>query len=340
MNQKSERPSKLLIKDFPADYFPYFEWRCPPFQEGFIQVSKIHKIHFEVSGNPKGKPVLILHGGPGGGSSPADRGLFDPKAYKLVQFDQRGCGKSTPSTCLEENTTWDLVADIEKIREVLLLPKWHTVTGGSWGATLALCYAIKHSNRVGHLNLRGIFTCRKSELSFLFQEGSSWFYPEYHEELRDHLPKEKQGDIIKGYYEILTSEERSQKEKLEAARKWSKYEMAISSLVESPEFIKEMERNEKFCIEFATIETHYFVNEGFFEKENYLLENMDKIKEIPTVITQGRYDMVCPPKTAWELYKKLDKCYIFMVPDGGHSAGDPGIADGVIRGSEIFKNDP
>ena len=307
-----------------------------PFETGMLKVSEIHSIYWEVSGNPEGKPVIILHGGPGGGSSPSYRRYFDKTAYRIVQFDQRGAGKSTPAACLEENTTQHSIADIEKLREMLKIEKWHTVFGGSWGSTLSLAYAEAHPDRVGHLVLRGIFLLRKSEIDFFYQEGSSWVFPEFHEEFKNLLPPVERGNVLHNYYRRLTGT--NEEEKIKFARAWTKWEMSTSHLFVDQESIDRTE-NDLFITQFARIETHYFVHGGFFEKESQLLEDAHKIENIPTIIIQGRYDMVCPAKSAYDMSQKLKKCELHMIPDAGHSAAEPGIIDGLVRATEKFKNE-
>jgi proline iminopeptidase len=307
-----------------------------PIETGMLKVSEIHSIYWEVSGNPEGKPVIILHGGPGGGSSPSYRRYFDKTAYRIVQFDQRGAGKSTPAACLEENTTQHSIADIEKLREMLKIEKWHTVFGGSWGSTLSLAYAEAHPERVGHLVLRGIFLLRKSEIDFFYQEGSSWVFPEFHEEFRNLLPPVERGNILHNYYRRLTGT--NEEEKIKFARAWTKWEMSTSHLFIDQDSINRTE-NDLFITQFARIETHYFVHGGFFEKDGQLLEDAHKIENIPTVIVQGRYDMVCPAKSAYDMSQRLKKCELHMIPDAGHSAAEPGIIDGLVRATEKFKNE-
>ena len=312
--------------------FPLFE----PFETGMLKVSDIHTIFYEVSGNPNGKPALVLHGGPGGGCPPDYRRFFDKETYKVVMFDQRGAGKSTPAACLEDNNTWALISDIEKLREKLNIPKWHTVFGGSWGSTLSLAYAEAHPEKVGHLVLRGIFLLRRSEIQFFYQEGSSWFFPEFHEKLAGLLPEVERGDILQNYYRRLTGN--NEEEKIKFARQWTEWEMSTSKLYVDPEYIKCTE-DDKFICQFARIETHYFVNGGFFKSENQLLDDAGKIENIPTIIVQGRYDAVCPIKSAWDLHKKLKKCELNIVPDAGHSCSEVGIIDGLVRATEKFKKE-
>lgn len=307
-----------------------------PFSSGFLQVSPIHKIYWEISGNTSGKPVIILHGGPGGGSQEKYRGYFDPNVYKIVQLDQRGAGKSTPHACLKENTTWDLVSDIEKVRQELGIDKWHTVFGGSWGSTLSLAYAETHPDRVGHLVLRGIFMVRREEIQFFYQEGSNWVFPEFFEEFSGLLPEVERKDILFNYWRRITQGDES--EKLKFAKAWTKWEMATSKLFIDQDLVNKGE-DEKFAVAFASIETHYFVNGGFFAKESQLLEDAYKIKDIPTVIVQGRYDLVCPAKSAYELHKKLPKSKLVIIPDAGHSCYEPGTVDALVSATEEFKNE-
>jgi proline iminopeptidase len=297
-------------------------------------VSPLHNLYWEVSGNISGKPVIVLHGGPGSGSTEKYRGYFDPKVYKIVQMDQRGAGKSTPLACLEENTTWDLVEDIEKLRKELKIEKWHTVFGGSWGSTLSLAYAETHPNKVEHLILRGIFLLRREEIQFFYQNGSAWLFPEYHEELKNLLPEVEREDILFNYWRRITG--KNEEEKVKFAKAWTKWEMATSKLLIDQELVAKGE-NEKFAVTFASIETHYFVNGGFFTKDQ-LLEDAWKIKDIPTVIIQGRYDLVCPMKSAYDLHKKLEKAKLVIVPDAGHSCFEPGIVDGLVNATEEFKD--
>jgi len=305
------------------------------YETGMLQVSKIHNIYWEISGNPNGNPAIILHGGPGGGSDPFYRGFFDPEYYKIVQIDQRGSGKSQPHACLEENTTWDLVNDIEKIREFLKIDKWHTVFGGSWGSTLSLAYSQKYPEKVGHLVLRGIFLLRRKEIEFFYQEGSSWIFPDYHEVLKNTLPEVERNDILFNYWRRLTGN--NDEERLKFAKMWTKWEMATSKLFVDQKNVDKGEKDE-FALAFARIETHYFVNGGFLEKENQLLEDAHKINHIPTIIIQGRYDVVCPAKSAYELHKLLPNSKLEIIPDAGHSCSEIGIIDGLVRATDEFRD--
>ncbi len=305
-----------------------------PFQTGFLQVCDLHNIYYEVGGNPEGKPAIVLHGGPGGGIQQSYYGFFDPSVYKIVLMDQRGAGKSTPHACLEQNTTWDLIEDIEKLRKHLNIPKWHTVFGGSWGSTLSLAYAETHPEMTGHLVLRGIFLFRRAELQFFYQEGTSWIYNDYFEEFKNLLPEVERGDIISGYWRRLNGND--EEAKLRFAKAWTKWEMATSKLFVDEETISKGEED-KFALAFARIETHYFVNGGFFKQEGQLLEDADRIKDIPTVIVQGRYDMVCPFKSANDLSKRLKNAELNIIPDAGHSSSEPGIIDALVRATDKFK---
>ncbi|KAJ1307934.1 hypothetical protein OPQ81_002011 [Rhizoctonia solani] len=306
-----------------------------PFETGMLEVSKEppHTLYYEVSGNKEGKPVVFLHGGPGGGVSPSDRTYFDPEKYKIVLFDQRGCGKSKPSSSLEANTTWDLVADIEKLREKLNIDKW-IVFGGSWGSTLSLAYAQTHPGRVKGLILRGIFTLRKSELAFFYQNGTSHLFPEAWEEYIAPVPEAERGDFIKAYHKLLNSDD--EKVRLNAAKAWSKWEMTTSKLYVDPEYIARATEDD-WANAFARIENHYFINEGFM-REGQLLESqsIDKIRHIPTIVVQGRYDVVCPTTTAWKLKKQWPDIELHIVPDAGHSAREPGIAKLLTEAADKF----
>ncbi len=307
-----------------------------PFKTGFLKVSDIHTIYWEVAGNPEGKPAMVLHGGPGGGMQPFYYGFFDPSVYQIVQMDQRASGASTPHACLEDNTTWDLVEDIEKLRQHLKIEKWHTVFGGSWGSTISLSYSQTYPQMVGHLVLRGIFLLRPEEIKFFYQEGSSWLFPEHHEQLRNLLPEVERHDILSGYWRRLNGNDES--EKLKFAKAWTKWEMATSKLIVDETLIEKGEED-KFALAFARIETHYFVNGGFFQKENQLLEDAHLIKHIPTEIVHGRYDVVCPLKSAYDLQKNLENSSLHIIPDSGHSCSEPGIIDALVRATDKFKLD-
>ncbi|MEM6754913.1 MAG: prolyl aminopeptidase, partial [Cyanobacteria bacterium P01_C01_bin.38] len=289
------------------------------YQEGKLKVSDLHTIYFEESGNPQGKPIVVLHGGPGGGCPNYYRQYFNPEKWRVIMFDQRGCGKSTPHAELRENTTWDLVGDIEKIREHLKIDKW-VVFGGSWGSTLSLAYSETHPQRCTGLILRGIFMLRQKELHWFYQEGASNIFPDAWEEYLKPIPLEERGDLLNAYYKRLTSEDG--KVRLEAAKSWSIWEASTSKLLLDKSLMNRFGES-AFADAFARIECHYFVNKGFFEREDQLLLNVDKIRDIPAVIVQGRYDVVCPMVSAWELHKVWPEAEFIVVPDAGHSMTEP-----------------
>lgn len=303
-----------------------------PYNEGTLPVSSLHTIYYEESGNPQGKPVVFLHGGPGGGSDPIYRQYFDPKRWRIIIFDQRGCGKSTPYAELKENTTGDLVEDCEKLRAHLGIKTW-TVFGGSWGSTLALAYAQTYPASVGGLILRGIFMVRPKELRWYYQEGASFVFPDMWEKYLAPIPEGERNDLIGAYYKRLTSE--NKEERMEAARAWSTWEAGTSKLFPSEELIEEFGEDE-FAEAFARIECHYFVNKGFFEDEETLLKNIDKIRHIPCVIVQGRYDMVYPITSAWDLHRAWPEAQFIVVPDAGHSMTEKGIASALIEATDAF----
>lgn len=297
-----------------------------------LKVSGLHELYVEESGNPKGKPVVFVHGGPGGGTEPWQRCFFNPQKYRIVLFDQRGCGKSTPHAELRENTTWDLVADMEKIRELLGIEQW-VVFGGSWGSTLGLAYAETHPERVSALVLRGIFLLRKAEIDWFYQEGASWIYPDMWEHYVNAIPPAERGDFVKAYYQRLTSADA--KVRSAAARAWSIWEGATSKLAPSQDMIDRYGSDE-FADAFARIECHYFINRGFFESDTQLLDNVDKVRKIPAVIVQGRYDVVCPLKSAWDLHRAWPEAQLQIVGDAGHAAGEPGTLARLIEACDRF----
>ncbi|HEY0078565.1 MAG TPA: prolyl aminopeptidase [Pyrinomonadaceae bacterium] len=305
-----------------------------PFDEGMLPVSDVHTLYYEQSGNPEGLPVVFLHGGPGGGTVPEYRRFFDPSAYRIVLFDQRGSGKSTPHASLEENTTWHLVSDIERLREHLGIEDW-VVFGGSWGSTLALAYAQTHPNRCRALVLRGIFLCRPKEILWFYQEGASAIYPDVWEQYVAVIPEAERGDMMSAYHRRLTSDDESVR--LEAARAWSIWEGSTSKLFPDPGFIEEFGEAE-FALAFARIECHYFMHNAFFDTDNYLIENVDKIRHIPSIIVQGRYDVVCPMMSAWELHRAWPEADLRIVADAGHSALEPGITGELVEATDRFRS--
>jgi proline iminopeptidase len=303
-----------------------------PYQTGVLQVSDLHHVYFEQAGNPTGCPVVFLHGGPGGGIDPVYRQYFDPQKWRIVLFDQRGCGHSTPHAELRENTTWDLVNDIEKIRSHLGIQQW-VVFGGSWGSTLSLAYSQTHPHACKGLILRGIFLLRQKELQWFYQEGASYLFPDAWEAYLKPIPPEEQQDLISAYYRRLTSPEQSVR--LEAARAWSVWEGSTSKLIPDAGLQQQFGKSQ-FADAFARIECHYFVNKGFLETEDQLLQNCDRIRHLPTVIIQGRYDIVCPMMSAWDLHQALPEATFTVVPDAGHSMTEPGIRSALLEATDKF----
>lgn len=304
----------------------------PPYRTGRLKVSGAHELYYEESGNPRGKPVVFLHGGPGGGTEPKMRRYFDPARYRIVLFDQRGCGKSTPFACLDDNTTWDLVDDIEALRQQLGVERWQ-VFGGSWGSTLALAYAEAHPARVSELVLRGIFLIRKEEIRWFYQEGTSWIYPEAWREYLEHIPLAERGDLLRAYHARLTSHDPAVQRA--AAKIWSVWEGRTSCLIPNPELILRT-GGEDFSLAFARIEAHYFVHDAWLDQGRGLLENIDAIRGIPGVIVQGRYDVVCPAKSAWDLHLAWPEADYRIVPDAGHSASEPGTVHELVSATDRY----
>ena len=305
-----------------------------PYDTGTLKVSDLHTLHYEQCGNPDGKPVVFLHGGPGGGINPSYRRFFDPKAYRIVLFDQRGCGKSTPHAELTDNTTWHLVADIERIREHLGIDRWQ-VFGGSWGSTLALAYAQTHPDKVTELVLRGIFMLRRWELEWFYQKGCDALFPDAWESYLAAIPEAERGDLMSAYHRRLTSTD--PKVRVDAARAWSVWEAATSHLYQDPDHIASSGEDE-FALAFARIECHYFVHGGFFEHDDQLLRNVERIRGIPAVIVQGRYDVVCPMRSAWDLHRAWPEADLRVVADAGHSALEPGIAHELLEATDRFRD--
>lgn len=304
-----------------------------PFDHGRLAVSPVHNLYYEQCGNPEGLPVVFLHGGPGGGLIPEYRRFFDPATYRVVLFDQRGSGQSTPHASLEDNTTWHLVEDIEKLREHLGIESW-IVFGGSWGSTLALAYAQTHPPRVRALILRGIFLCRPKEISWFYQEGASAIFPDLWEHYVQVIPEDERDDMMHAYHRRLTGDDEAAQ--LEAARAWSIWEGSTSKLLFDPELVAKF-GDDQFALAFARIECHYFINNVFFDTDNYLIENVDKIRHIPSVIVQGRYDIVCPMMSAWELHRAWPEAELKIIGDAGHSATEPGNIDALVEATDRFR---
>ena len=310
-------------------FYPEIE----PYSTGRLKVSDLHEIHFEEAGNPKGQPVIFVHGGPGGGIEPSHRRYFDPRHYRIVLFDQRGCGKSTPHAELKENTTWDLVSDMEALRKKLGIEKW-MVFGGSWGSTLSLIYAEAHPDRVTHLVLRGIFLCRQKEIRWFYQDGASHIYPDAWDPYRDLIPENERHDFVSAYYKRLTSPDKNTRR--QAARAWSIWEGSTSRLIPDPA-ARDHFGDDEFADAFARIECHYFTNGIWMRNDNQILEDVYKIRHIPCEIVHGRYDVVCPVENAWELHKAWPESALHIVPDAGHAAREPGILAKLVEATERFK---
>ena len=304
-----------------------------PYRTGMLAVDDRHTLYFEESGNPEGKPVVVLHGGPGAGTNAKMRQFHDPAAYRIILFDQRGSGHSTPHADLVDNTTWDLVADIEKLRAHLGIPRWQ-VFGGSWGSTLALAYAETHPERVSELVLRGIFMLRRWELQWFYQSGAHRLFPEAWQAYRDHIPEAERGDFIAAYHARLISDD--EQVRLAAARTWSVWEGATSTLVPEPASIDTFE-DPHFALSFARIENHYFVNKGFFEVDDQLLRDAHRIRHIPGVIVHGRYDVVCPVQNAWDLHQVWPEARLVITPQSGHSAFEAENAAALVAATDAFR---
>ncbi|MEL7332414.1 MAG: prolyl aminopeptidase [Cyanobacteria bacterium J06560_2] len=303
-----------------------------PYAQSTLQVSDLHTLYYEEAGNPNGKPVIFLHGGPGGGIVPIYRRFFDPEQWRVILFDQRGCGRSKPHAELAENTTWDLVEDIEKLRSHLNIQSW-TVFGGSWGSTLALAYAQTHPERCNGLILRGIFMLRPQEIEWFYQSGASYIFPDAWEGYLAPIPESERHDLVAAYYKRLTSEDSQTRQ--EAAKAWSIWEASTSKLVPDTDLMARFGEG-SFADAFARIECHYFTNGGFFENPNQLLDNVDAIRHIPAVIVQGRYDVVCPMTSAWALHRAWPEAELIVVAEAGHSATEPGITSALIETTDKF----
>ncbi len=311
-------------------------WLYPPMEAyatGRLKVSDLHDLYFEESGHPKGKPVIFLHGGPGGGTSPKHRRYFDPEKYRIILLDQRGCGQSKPYAEIRENTTWDLVEDIERLRIHLDVPRWQ-VFGGSWGSTLALAYAERYPDRVTAMVLRGIFMVREAEIDWFYRGGGvSQVFPDAWEGYLAPIPEAERGDLVAAYAKRLFSED--PEVNLPAAKAWSIWEGATSKLLPDAAFAAGYGEDDS-ALAFARIECHYFVNKGFLEREDQLLRDVVKLRHIPCAIIQGRYDMVCPMKNAWDLHHAWPEAELIIVPDSGHSAMETGISKALVAATDRF----
>ena len=303
-----------------------------PFNSGYMERDG-HQIYYEQCGNPNGKPAVFLHGGPGGGGSIAVRRFFNPEKYNIVIFDQRGCGRSMPHGCLENNTTWDLVDDIEALKNMLEIETW-LVFGGSWGSTLSLAYSQTYPTSVSEMVLRGIFMLRKKELDWFYQEGASKIFPEAWEKFLEPIDIDQRDNLMSAYHKIFKSNDEDKK--LSAAIAWTVWEGSTSSLSYNPDVINSS-LDPKYALAFARIENHYFVNKGFLEHENQLIENgINIIRHIPTTIVQGRYDIVCPMATAWELSKNWPEAKLIIAPSSGHTAFEKEITHELIKATNEY----
>jgi proline iminopeptidase len=305
-----------------------------PFRIGKLDVGDGHVLHFEECGNPDGKPVVMIHGGPGGGSNTFMRRLHDPSNYRIVLFDQRGAGKSTPAASLEANTTPHLIADMEKLRAHLEIERWQ-LCGGSWGSTLALAYAESHPQKVSELILRGIFTLRRWELEWFYQEGASRLFPDAWQNYIAPIPPEERGDMIAAYYRRLTGND--QVERLRCARAWSQWEGATISLLPDPARVARF-GVDQFALTFASIECHYFVHGGFLERDGQLLEEAGRLSGIPGIIVHGRYDVCTPVANAWDLKRAWPEVELRIVNDAGHTMTEPGTIHELVTATDAFRS--
>ncbi|WP_448151915.1 prolyl aminopeptidase [Castellaniella caeni] len=303
-----------------------------PYQQGILEVGHGHRVYWELCGNPHGTPAVFLHGGPGAGCSATHRQVFDPSRYNVLLFDQRGCGRSTPSASLEHNTTWDLVADIERLRTEVLKAEQMVVFGGSWGSTLALAYAETHPRHVRALIVRGIFLLRQAELRWFYQEGASWLFPDVWETYLAPIPEAERGDLIAAYHRRLTGSDTQAQ--LQAAHAWTQWESHTISLLPNEEHIQSHAADQA-ALAFARIENHYFVNKGFME-EGQLLRDAHKLADIPGVIVQGRYDCCTPARSAWDLHQAWPKADFHLIPDAGHAFDEPGILKQLLAATDRY----
>lgn len=314
------------MPDMPAsDRFGLYP-PIEPYRRGHLSVDNGHDIYFEECGNRAGQPVLIVHGGPGGGSNPTMRRLHDPSRYRIILTDQRGCGRSTPNATLDANTTWHLIADMERLREHIGVPRWQLV-GGSWGSTLSLAYAITHPERVAAMLLRGIFLLRQAELDWFYQSGASWLFPDAFAAFQAPIPPAERGEMVKAYHRRLTSTDPQVQRA--AARSWSVWEGSTLALLQDPERIQHFSAD-LYALAFARIECHYFANAGFLPHDGWLLTNAHRLAGIPGIIVHGRYDVVTPIKSAFDLKQAWPGAELHVVPDAGHAITEPGIIHQII----------
>ncbi len=302
-----------------------------PYQAGLLDVGDGHRVYWELCGTPGARPAVVLHGGPGAALSPNLRRLFDPSRYQVLLFDQRGCGRSTPNASLDANTTWHLVGDIERLRVMAGVDRW-SVLGGSWGSTLALAYAETHPQRVTDLVLRGIFTVRREEIAWYYQEGASWLFPDLWEDFQAPIPVEERTDMVAAYRRRLVADDPVVR--LEAARAWSLWEGQTITLLPNPA-LRDLFGQDEYALAFARIENHYFVHDAFLEP-GQLIRDVHRIRHIPAVMVQGRYDLATPMRTAWELHRAWPEAAFHVVPDAGHAYDEPGILHHLIEATDQF----
>lgn len=303
-----------------------------PYAHGHLETGDGHQVYWEACGKPDGQPALFVHGGPGGGASIDHRRQFDPDHYRIILFDQRGCGRSKPHASLDNNTTWHLVADMERLREMLGIDKW-LIFGGSWGSALSLAYAETHADRVAGLILRGIFTLRPAELDWYYQGGASWLFPDYWDDFVAPIPVDERGDMIAAYRKRLIGDDRTAQ--IEAAKAWSVWEGRTITMLPNDTYSQEF-AEDGYALAFARIENHYFTHGGFFEPDQ-LIRDAHKLKDIPGHIVQGRYDAATPMKTAYDLSKAWPEARLEIIDDAGHAFSEPGIAAALIRATDAFR---
>jgi len=322
-------PSQIEEQKKVLSYYPPIE----PYRTGFLQVDPEHTLYWEECGNPEGVPILFLHGGPGMGTSPIFRCFFDPDYFRIILYDQRGAGKSQPFASLKNNTTWDLVEDIEKLRRFFKIDQWH-VFGGSWGSTLALCYAIKHPKQVKSLILRGIYLCRKKEIDWFYQSGAHCLFPDAWQKYIEPIPEAERNNFVKAFYKRLTSPDPLIRSK--AAKAWAGWEASCCKLIFDPQTFDYL-TEDNMAEAFSRIECHYFIHNTFFDSDNWILDHARQIQHIPCVIIHGRYDIPCPVENAWDLHQALPQSKLEIIPNAGHASSEPGILDALIRATNSLK---
>lgn len=305
-----------------------------PYKTHMLRVSDLHTVYVEESGNPKGTPVVCFHGGPGGQSVPMYRQFFDPEHYRIILFDQRGAGLSTPHACLEDNTTFDLISDSEKIRELLGIERWHCF-GGSWGATMALVYAIMHPQRVLSICLRGVFLATKAEVHWLYQEGASKIFPDAFEDFQSMIPEAERGELLHAYHKRLTQPD--EHARIKFAHAFALWESSCARLRYAGKEAIAQSLSDEFALQIARLEAHYFVNKSFFDEDAWILNRVHTLSDIPCAIVQGRYDIVCPPHTAYKLKKRMPHASLEFITDAGHASSEPGVRRALLRAMNRFR---